>query len=259
MASYDSPVGVHYRCIVSLLFFVTGRRRTPSPRQARRIPRSATPMPNNRNTFAVCCIQCFDFFKAFAMSAGYVCVIGDSKARYHEVRSGIERMSKLRQSLLQRRLQLQQLQKLEALNEKRPGVVQMDNLKALKELETLHNKHMKRQEELDTTLKRCKDEFKEFERQDVKHRQDLKHVKQKIKKMEEKAEKDATKITEITRQSEESTDLIPKLEEDIPKLQKNSWTRIKFWRKFWKAPKKYRLGIMCMNCPDMFLCPLLVA
>nr|GEV10124.1 structural maintenance of chromosomes protein 4 [Tanacetum cinerariifolium] len=95
-----------------------------------------------------------------------------------------------------------------------------DNLKALKELETLHNKHMKRQEELDSTLKRCKDEFKEFERQDVKHREDLKHVKQKIKKMEEKAEKDTAKITEITRQSEESTDLIPKLEEDIPKLQK---------------------------------------
>lgn len=39
-------------------------------------------------------------------------------------------------------------------------------------------------------------------------------MKQKIKKMEEKAEKDAAKITEITRQSEESTDLIPKLEED---------------------------------------------
>ncbi|PWA93635.1 RecF/RecN/SMC [Artemisia annua] len=96
-----------------------------------------------------------------------------------------------------------------------------DNLKVLKELETLHNKHMKRQEELATALKRCKDEFKEFERQDVKHREDLKHVKQKIKKMEEKAEKDATKITEITRQSQESTDLIPKLEEDIRKLQKD--------------------------------------
>lgn len=38
-------------------------------------------------------------------------------------------------------------------------------------------------------LKRCKDEFKEFERQDVKHREDLKHVKQKIKKMDEKVEK----------------------------------------------------------------------
>ncbi|GJW94357.1 hypothetical protein Tco_0174029 [Tanacetum coccineum] len=99
-----------------------------------------------------------------------------------------------------------------------------DNLKALKELETLHNKHTKRQEELDSTLKRCKDEFKEFERQNVKHREDLKHVKQKIQKMEEKTEKDTTKITE------NSADLIPKLEEDIPKLEKNSWTRIKFWK-----------------------------
>lgn len=43
--------------------------------------------------------------------------------------------------------------------------------------------------ELDTELKRCKDEFKEFERQDVKHREDLKHVKTKIKKTEEKVEK----------------------------------------------------------------------
>ncbi|GJZ77549.1 structural maintenance of chromosomes protein 4, partial [Tanacetum coccineum] len=104
-----------------------------------------------------------------------------------------------------------------------------DNLKALKEIQTLHNKHTKRQEELDSTLKRCKDEFKEFERQNVKHREDLKHVKQKIQKMEEKTEKDTTKITE------NSADLIPKLEEDIPKLKKNSWTRIKFW----KAPKVY--------------------
>ncbi|KAL4568471.1 hypothetical protein LXL04_024084 [Taraxacum kok-saghyz] len=92
---------------------------------------------------------------------------------------------------------------------------------ALKELETLHNNYMKRQEELDTELKRCKDDFKEFERQDVKHREDLKHVKTKIKKTEEKVEKDSAKITDITRQSEESTNLIPKLEEDIPKLQKS--------------------------------------
>lgn len=43
--------------------------------------------------------------------------------------------------------------------------------------------------ELDTNLRKCKDEFKEFERQDMKHREDLKHVKQKIKKMDEKVEK----------------------------------------------------------------------
>nr|XP_043607688.1 structural maintenance of chromosomes protein 4 [Erigeron canadensis] len=96
-----------------------------------------------------------------------------------------------------------------------------ENKKALKELEMLHNKYMKRQEELDAGLKRCKDEFKEFERQDVKHREDLKHVKQKIKKMDEKVEKDSAKIIDITNQSEESTNIIPKLEEDIPRLQKN--------------------------------------
>ncbi|KAI7744570.1 hypothetical protein M8C21_012844 [Ambrosia artemisiifolia] len=95
-----------------------------------------------------------------------------------------------------------------------------ESKKELKELETLHNKYMKTQEELDTMLKRCKDEFKEFERQDVKHREDLKHVKQKIKKMDEKVEKDSAKIIDITKQSEDSADAIPKLEEDIPKLQK---------------------------------------
>lgn len=44
-------------------------------------------------------------------------------------------------------------------------------------------------QELDNDLRTCKDEFKEFERQDVKYREDSKHIKQKIKKLEEKLEK----------------------------------------------------------------------
>lgn len=44
-------------------------------------------------------------------------------------------------------------------------------------------------QELDNDLRKCKEEFKEFERQDVKFREDLKHKKQKIKKLEEKLEK----------------------------------------------------------------------
>lgn len=44
-------------------------------------------------------------------------------------------------------------------------------------------------QELDSQLRNCKDEFKEFERQDIKHREDLKHLKQKIKKLEDKLEK----------------------------------------------------------------------
>ncbi|KAF8409834.1 hypothetical protein HHK36_002352 [Tetracentron sinense] len=94
-----------------------------------------------------------------------------------------------------------------------------ENNITLKELETVHNKYMKRQEELDNDLRTCKDDFKEFERQDVKYREDLKHIKQKIKKLEDKLGKDSSKIEEILKECENSTTMIPKLEEDVPKLQ----------------------------------------
>lgn len=97
------------------------------------------------------------------------------------------------------------------------------------------------EQELESQLRHCKDEFKEFERQDVKHREDLKHLKQKLKKLDDKIDKvilsvsfqllkkthritfslqDSAKITDITKECEESTNLIPRLEEEIPKLQK---------------------------------------
>ncbi|XP_050270364.1 structural maintenance of chromosomes protein 4 [Quercus robur] len=92
--------------------------------------------------------------------------------------------------------------------------------KTLEEIETVHNKYMKRQEELDNQLRSCKEEFKNFERQDVKYREDLKHMKQKIKKLEDKLEKDSTKINDLEKECENSKNLIPELEESIPKLQK---------------------------------------
>ncbi|XP_073144785.1 structural maintenance of chromosomes protein 4 [Henckelia pumila] len=95
-----------------------------------------------------------------------------------------------------------------------------ENTKTLKELEDLHMKYMKKQEELDSSLRRCKDEFKEFERQDLKYQEDFKHLKQKIKKVDDKLEKDSTKIADITQECEKSQNFIPKLEEGIPKLQK---------------------------------------
>ncbi|XP_048431168.1 structural maintenance of chromosomes protein 4 [Pyrus x bretschneideri] len=91
---------------------------------------------------------------------------------------------------------------------------------ALKELESVHNKHMKQQEELDNNLRKCKEEFKQFEREDVKYREDLKHVKQKIKKLKDKLEKDSVKINDIEKECEDSTNLIPELEKSIPELQK---------------------------------------
>ncbi|KAG5226926.1 structural maintenance of chromosomes protein [Salix suchowensis] len=92
--------------------------------------------------------------------------------------------------------------------------------KTMKELEIVHKKYIKRQEELDNNLRTCKEEFKEFERQDVKYREDLKHMKQKMKKLEDKLEKDSSKIDDLTKECENSENLIPKLEDNIPKLQK---------------------------------------
>ncbi|XP_074317799.1 structural maintenance of chromosomes protein 4 [Silene latifolia] len=106
----------------------------------------------------------------------------------------------------------------ESLKSKRDEI--RGNSATLKELETLHNKYLKRHEDLDNELRKCKEQFKEFERQDVKHREDLKHIKQKIKKIEDKAEKDAAKITDFTRATENAAILIPKLEGEIPELQK---------------------------------------
>uniref|UniRef100_A0A2N9FRR7 Structural maintenance of chromosomes protein n=1 Tax=Fagus sylvatica TaxID=28930 RepID=A0A2N9FRR7_FAGSY len=95
-----------------------------------------------------------------------------------------------------------------------------ESLQNLEELETVHNKYLKRQEELDNQLRSCKEEFKNFERQDVKYREDLKHMKQKIKKLEDKLEKDSSKINDLEKECEDSKNLIPELEENIPKLQK---------------------------------------
>ena len=38
-------------------------------------------------------------------------------------------------------------------------------------------------------MRKCKEEFKEFERQDVNYQKDFKHISQKIKKLEDKLEK----------------------------------------------------------------------
>ncbi|XP_030466328.2 structural maintenance of chromosomes protein 4 [Syzygium oleosum] len=92
--------------------------------------------------------------------------------------------------------------------------------KTLKELEAVHQKYLNRQEELDNNLRVCKDEFKEFENQDIQYREGLKHKKQKIKKVEEKLEKDALKIEGLKKTCEDSAKAIPELEDNIPKLEK---------------------------------------
>lgn len=105
------------------------------------------------------------------------------------------------------------------------------------------------EQELDNDMRKCKEEFKEFERQDVKYREDFKHMNQKIKKLAEKVEKvwgrcsllqliiptngapysfvlnflfqDSSKIEALEKECEESINMIPKLEDAIPRLQKS--------------------------------------
>lgn len=43
-------------------------------------------------------------------------------------------------------------------------------------------------------LERANEEFKEFERKDIKYREDLKHLKAKLKKLQEKLVKDSAKM-----------------------------------------------------------------
>ncbi|KAJ3680908.1 hypothetical protein LUZ60_015397 [Juncus effusus] len=93
------------------------------------------------------------------------------------------------------------------------------NTKELKELEVVFNKHMKKQEELDKDLRKCNEDFKEFERYELKHNEDKKHVEKKIKKLDDKMDKDNKKINESSKEIDESKDLIPKLEEKVPELQ----------------------------------------
>ncbi|KAL1538699.1 Structural maintenance of chromosomes protein 4 [Salvia divinorum] len=95
-----------------------------------------------------------------------------------------------------------------------------ENTKTLKELEALHVKYMKRQEELDNDLRRSRNDIKEFERQNLKDREDFDHLKKKIKKLNDKLERDATKIADYTKECEDSVIEIPKLEEQICQLQK---------------------------------------
>ncbi|KAF3793773.1 Structural maintenance of chromosomes protein 4 [Nymphaea thermarum] len=122
-----------------------------------------------------------------------------------------------------------------------------ENVKSLKELEAIHNKYLKQQEELDNDLRSCKEEFKEFERQDVKYREDLKHTKQKIKKLQDKIEKDSSKIDEIHKKTEEANILIPKHEQEISQLQQTLMEEEKILEEIKELSKvdteKYRMEL----------------
>ncbi|EFN54921.1 hypothetical protein CHLNCDRAFT_134635 [Chlorella variabilis] len=84
--------------------------------------------------------------------------------------------------------------------------------KALKEHEEKYNVVTGEHQVIAKELEKAHATFKEFERKDIKYREDLKHLKQKLKKVEEKMAKDGTKADEL--QAE-----LARLQEDVPALQ----------------------------------------
>ncbi|KAK3138382.1 hypothetical protein QOZ80_5AG0368160 [Eleusine coracana subsp. coracana] len=82
----------------------------------------------------------------------------------------------------------------------------------VKEIESTYNKCIKKQEDLENNMKAYRDHLKEFERKDVKQKEDLKHLKVRIKNLDEKVEKDMSKIDKATKEMEESSNLLQQLE-----------------------------------------------
>ncbi|KAI6683699.1 hypothetical protein NL676_029612 [Syzygium grande] len=103
------------------------------------------------------------------------------------------------------------VKELESLNEKRSGVVQMVKL-AEKERDSL--------EELDNNLLVCKDEFKEFERQNVGYREDLKHIK-KVEGKLEKYKAGRSAFEDAQKQMDDIKGNIEKRMENIANIQQD--------------------------------------
>eukprot|EP00850_Spirogloea_muscicola_P004528 SM000019S05072 [mRNA] locus=s19:742976:750966:- [translate_table: standard] len=91
----------------------------------------------------------------------------------------------------------------------------------LKEKEVLYNHHKKEHDDIVATQNACRDEFKQFERKDVKHREDLKHMKQKRKKLEERVVKENARITSLNVDTEEAMAALPLLEKQTVILNKD--------------------------------------
>eukprot|EP00850_Spirogloea_muscicola_P012233 SM000078S22092 [mRNA] locus=s78:341423:349363:- [translate_table: standard] len=91
----------------------------------------------------------------------------------------------------------------------------------LKEKEVLYNHHKKEHDDIVATQNACRDEFKQFERKDVKHREDLKHMKQKRKKLEERVVKENARIASLNVDTEEAMAALPLLKKQTVVLNED--------------------------------------
>ena len=83
---------------------------------------------------------------------------------------------------------------------------------ALSETETRHGAAVKEHAAISSELEAARSEFKEFERKDIKAREDLKHAKAKAKKLEDKQAADAAKLSEQQQRAAALAAELPALE-----------------------------------------------
>ncbi len=86
-------------------------------------------------------------------------------------------------------------------------------------LERAHGEHAKALGELRARLDDATRAFAEFERKDIKHREDLKDMKQRAKKLDEKLVKDAKKQTDMAAEVEAIEREVPELESKKAQLE----------------------------------------
>eukprot|EP00935_MAST-01C_sp_MAST-1C-sp1_P001078 g1078.t1 len=91
--------------------------------------------------------------------------------------------------------------------------------KAVKSMEAQYTEKTGEYEEINAEMVKCKKEFTAFERKDIKYREDLKHMKGQLKKLNETVKKETKKAETALKKSEEASEALPGLEGDVVEAQ----------------------------------------
>lgn len=93
------------------------------------------------------------------------------------------------------------------------------NRKELEAVEVVYQQVKSEHEEVAGSLEKAKAAYAEFEKQDVKLREELKYAKEQLKDLEVSKKKELKKQKAIGQKQQENDELVPELEEEVEKLQ----------------------------------------
>ncbi|CEG49917.1 structural maintenance of chromosomes protein [Plasmopara halstedii] len=93
------------------------------------------------------------------------------------------------------------------------------NREELQSVETIYQRIKSEHDEVAKQLDEAKNEYAEFEKQDVKLREELKYAKERQKELQTAQKKELEKQKIIEQKVQENKDLVPQLEKEVEKLQ----------------------------------------